>query len=715
MQLNKDLFSKAEDIKKQYSFSDSEEKGLVQISDVINQVTYSGEIRPLRSSTDYLHSATGWVYACISVIADEVANIELKLFKKTNNNVTEVFDHPALDLLYKANNFTTKFDLFWSTQQYLELTGEAPWFVSKDKFQQPTELVLLRPDLLSVIPGSQDEYIGGYTYRVSMGKEITFAPEDIIFLKYPDPTSQFRGMGTLSAAAKTVDVDNYSEDFNANFFKNSARPAGLLKTDQKLNSRVLERLRHEFSKTYHGVNNAHKTMILEAGLDFKAMSVSQKDMDFLEQQRFSRDKILSIFRVPKPTIGLTEDVNRANAEATDYIFSKRTIKPKMQRLIEQLNEFYLPMFSDGENLYFDFTDPVPEDKEFKLSMSENGLVNGWLTVNEVRQMQGFDSIGKEGDVINKPTAQVQPIKTIRIEDEHIPGRINARNRVKRQETLRSELLESKISEKLVPIIKTMIRTKAENTVEETNTISPKHLDFWERKVKNVEAYEGQWQAIMKEVFKDQEKTVLSAYNKKEANEDGTLDEETEIEKMVISFAALSKLIIKDGVELAEELLDDNVQINIEKISNAYEKDELTRFSKLVIEETNGQLEKTLAEGIDNGEGIPKLKKRIKEVFKDATDVRAERIARTEAIRASNYAAHKSYEEAGVEEEVWVTGGGNVCQFCAPLDGRTKKIGEDFFKKGDIAIGYQGGALKLDFDDTHFPPLHPHCKCTIVAK
>ncbi|MBU2060114.1 MAG: phage portal protein, partial [Gammaproteobacteria bacterium] len=76
---------------------------------------------PLRKTGDYLKAAKGWVYACTNVIAEEVAGIELKLFEVKKNKVEEVQEHDALDLLYRANNFTTKFDLFYATQQMLEL------------------------------------------------------------------------------------------------------------------------------------------------------------------------------------------------------------------------------------------------------------------------------------------------------------------------------------------------------------------------------------------------------------------------------------------------------------------------------------------------------------------------------------------------------------------------------------------------------------------
>jgi len=275
----------------------------VDLSSLIERPSFLNEAFPLMKSTDYLKAALGWVYACASAIADEVATIEIKLFKQVKDGVEEVKEHEILDLLFKANNFTTKFDLFWSTQQYLELTGEAPWYLAKSG-NTITDILLIRPDLLSILPGTGNNYIDGYKYKINGGNTVNLAPEEVLFLKYPDTTHAFRGKGTLQAAAKTVDIDNFSEDFNRNFFFNSALPGSVLKTEQKLRPEVAKQLKADLNKLYKGVDKAHKAMVLEQGLDWKPMQLSQRDMDFLEQQRFSRDKILGIFRVPKTALGI---------------------------------------------------------------------------------------------------------------------------------------------------------------------------------------------------------------------------------------------------------------------------------------------------------------------------------------------------------------------------------------------------------------------------
>ena len=679
---------------------------------------------PLTKTSEYLSAALGWVYACVTAIADDVANIDIKLFKKVNEtDVEEVTTSPILDLLNKANNFTTKFDLFWLTQQYLELTGEAPWLLVREG-QEITDILLLRPDFLTVIPGT-DQYIDGYKYRIAAGKEVFIPAEDVIFIKYPSPTKPFRGKGTLQAAAKTVDIDNFSEDYNRTFFKNSAMPGSVISTEQKLTKNTIDSLRHGIDKLYKGKDKAHKTMILEQGLDWKPLQMSAKDMDFLKQQTFSRDKILGIFRVPRTVLGITDDVNRANAEATDFIFAKRTIKPKMQRLIDQLNEFLVPMFPDSDKLYLSFVDPVPEDVEAKLKANESGIKNGYLTINEVRQSIGKESIGDEGDVIYLPF-NLQPIdaksEPSNEEAKSIIRKIGYRNRKALAVTKRKNAVEAKIADHLEPIIKQMITGEVKQEVNPKvckNQGNAVYENFWKVKIAKAEDFEKQMIKDLSLLFAEQEKEVLAKMPKKAVSknpEKWRLDEDGNVKKTKSLLKRIEELVILAGSREAFELIDIDDEIDPSNpAAQKFLEEKTFKTAESVTKTTNNKLGKTLSEGVEKGEGIPSLRKRVQEVFVNATKSRAEAIARSEVMRATNWATEEAYKESGVvESKEWLTAmDERVCQWCRPLDGKTVKIGEPFFDKGATFEGDEGGEIKLDFETVETPPLHVRCRCTIV--
>src|SRR5947199_10550368 len=106
-------------------------------------------------------------------------------------------------------------------------------------------------------------------------------------------------------------------------------------------------------------------------------------MEFTQSEKNLRDKILGIFGVPKPVLGIYEDINLASAQVAEYGFAKNTVRPKMVKNVTTLNEFYLPLVNlDTRKFRFWFKDPVPEDIDQKLAIIANGKQHSWMTAKE---------------------------------------------------------------------------------------------------------------------------------------------------------------------------------------------------------------------------------------------------------------------------------------------------------------------------------------------
>ena len=134
------------------------------------------------------------------------------------------------------------------------------------------------------------------------------------------------------------------------------------------------------------------------------------------------------------------------------------------------------------------------------------------------------------------------------------------------------------------------------------------------------------------------------------------------------------------------------------------------------EETTRLLRDALRDGLDAGEGIDKLKNRISDIGEFSSDVRAERVAKTEAFRVANMAGREAYRQSGVQKLVWYTAADElVCEFCAPLHGTVVGIDENFYDKGDVVQGSEGGTMPIDYADVTGGALHPNCRCQVVPQ
>lgn len=141
----------------------------------------------------------------------------------------------------------------------------------------------------------------------------------------------------------------------------------------------------------------------------------------------------------------------------------------------------------------------------------------------------------------------------------------------------------------------------------------------------------------------------------------------------------------------------------------------TKVSRAVNKETDKQVRAELAEGLKNNETLQELVARIESVYGAAAGYRAERIARTETIRAETWATEQAWKQSDVvESKEWYTAHDErTCQFCGPMDGTIIQLGKRYHDKGDTYTGTSGGTIKFDFESIEGPPLHANCRCTLL--
>ena len=321
-------------------------------------------------STKLLEANTGWVYSNNDAIAQEVSKIEFELYtiglSKGEIVYNEVKSHPLLTLLDKPNEETTKNDCIYITQSHKKLAGDSFWLKIRNG-QQITSVRILQPDKITLIlkdptPENPNAVVG-YKYEdVIDGQtiKITYPPEDIIHYKKPNPNNQFRGIGVVETLKETIDLDNLTTNTTINYFLNGAIQNFALTTESKITDEQLKRLKGEIRSSISGQKNAFNVPIFGGGMKPVDISYSNKDMEFLSQLEWYRDKIMVGFGNTKASLGIIDDVNRASNESSITSWLKSTVKPDMEAIVNTLNEYLVPEF--GENLVLGFCDPVPEDR-----------------------------------------------------------------------------------------------------------------------------------------------------------------------------------------------------------------------------------------------------------------------------------------------------------------------------------------------------------------
>jgi HK97 family phage portal protein len=362
---------------------------------------------PHMTERQYLAAYKGWTYACVNAIAEAFAEIEIILQEKKKDGWQPVEDHKALDPLHKVNPFQSFLDLTYSTQAYLELDGNAFWYLVRNGGRAISEIWYLNPVQTHVVK-DRTNFIKAYVFTTETGEKVPFEPEEIIHFKRFNPQNQYRGIGTVQAAAIPIDIDSFASEWQRNFFGNSAMPSGILSTEGTLTPEQYLRIKESWNARHQGLSNAHKMALLEGGLKWQSISPTNREMEFGQSRKDIRDEILAIFRVPKPVLGILEDVNLASADAAEKLFTRFTVKPKMRFFVDRLNEFYLPQFGlDSKRYRLHFKDPVPENAEQKRADRESGIKNYYMTIDEARAQVNLKPLPNgQGDKVYIPANMV---------------------------------------------------------------------------------------------------------------------------------------------------------------------------------------------------------------------------------------------------------------------------------------------------------------------
>lgn len=639
---------------------------------------------PPFKAREYLESYRGWVAACVSKIAKEVATIELKLQKKQGSDWVDVPSHPAMDLLARPNPFTTSDYMYEATSSYIDLEGNAFWYVVRNAKANPTELWPLDPTKVTIIRDAKT-FIGGYKYQTAPGNFVNLETWEVLHFKTFNPLDPYRGIGVVQQAAIMIDSDQYAAEYNRNFFYNSAMPAAVLSTEGTLDTEQYDRIREQWSSQYQGVANAHKTAILEGGLKFTPITLSQKDMDFLSQRKYDRDAIFAMFGVPKSILGITEDVNRANGENDARTFGRFTVGPRYRFLTTNLTEFYLPLWGLKPSQYrIIANDPVPLDPKVELQKRQIALQTGHMTRNEIRDLDGLKPI-EGGDELLVPNNLVTLKRALEPPAPPVLPGANPNQPATPQDTKPKK--ELKAVEKRVEARAVFFATAIERA-----------------------------QKDLERILARQQRAVVSAITtkalKKSDNPNAAEDGLPNIESRTFaSWDDWAVLFAASLASMAEPALAYGGKATVEAtgiaisfdLANpravAYLRDRSLSMAKNINDGVKEQLRQRLVEGVEQGKSIAEIAKDLGDFYDQQSQWRALRIARTEVLAAYAEGSLEGARQAGLEEKRWITAPGHKDTDECDENQRAGWIErEQSFPSGKMAV-----------------PNHPNCQCDIVFR
>lgn len=338
-------------------------------------------------------------HRAVAMVAGGAAGVPWKLYRVNNSVKTEIKEHKLLNLLNRPNPAMGGAEFFETVYSHKLISGNAYIQAAKNTQGIPVELYALRPDRVSVIAG-KGSIPQGYQYKVgdvvrTFKVERISGQSDILHIKQFHPLNDWYGLSAFEAAAYSIDQHNQAGAWNQSLLQNGARPSGALVVKssenggyENLNEEQYIRVKAQIEELYSGAANAGRPLLLEGGLQWQEMSISPKDMDFINTKNSSARDIALAFGVPPQLLGINGDATYNNMAEARLALWEQTILPMLDNMAGSLNNWLATYFAEDLRLLpdIDSISALTPRREAAWSRIQNA---DFLNESEKREMLGI--------------------------------------------------------------------------------------------------------------------------------------------------------------------------------------------------------------------------------------------------------------------------------------------------------------------------------------
>ena len=340
------------------------------------------------------------VYACIRILAESVAQLPLHLYKYNSTGGKErATEHSLYKLLHdEPNPEMTSFVFRETLMTHLLLYGNAYAQIIRNGKGEVLALYPLMANRMTVDRNEKGELYYKYQHsqdeaNTMKGSTVTLKPRDVFHIVGLSADG-IVGYSPIAMAKNAIGMSIACEEYGSKFFNNGAVPGGVLEHPDQLKNP--EKVRESWTNTFGGSQNAGKVAVLEEGMKYHPISIPNNEAQFLETRKFQINEIARIFRIPPHMIGDLEKSSFSNIEQQSLEFVKYTLEPWVARWEQAIVRSLL---NENEKkdyfVKFNLEGLLRGDYQSRMEGYAVGRQNGWMSANDIRQLENLDQISEE--------------------------------------------------------------------------------------------------------------------------------------------------------------------------------------------------------------------------------------------------------------------------------------------------------------------------------
>lgn len=343
-------------------------------------------------------------WACNRVLAEGVASLPLHVFERMEPRGRRAArEHPVYRLLAEEPNaWMTSFKLRETLQGHLGFRGNAFCEVERDLRGQPAALWPLRPDRMDRPVLSETGRLI-YPYLLPSGEKIALPQHLVLHLRGLSDDGIW-GYAPLTVFRETFGRAIAMREHGARYFGQGAEPGGVLQTKARLSREAADNLESSWRMAHQGLENRWRIAILEEGIEWKQVGMSNEDSQFVESEQLSVLDMCRIFRIQPHKVAELSRATFSNIEHQSIEHVTDTLLPWLVNWEQQLHQ---SLFLPGERQsYYPkhiVTGLLRGDSAARVAFYGAGILGGWLSPDDVREMEEMNPLpAGQGDVYFRP-------------------------------------------------------------------------------------------------------------------------------------------------------------------------------------------------------------------------------------------------------------------------------------------------------------------------
>ena len=350
------------------------------------------------------------VLNAVNVIAQAVASMPCYLFEVNADGRKRIENHSVEYLLNEMpNRNQTPYQFKEVMMRHVLLNGNAYAVIGWNVKGQAESLTPFPPSAVNIQRTPKGEYL--YQITDLDGRARNYLQDEILHLRHGS-NDGFMGRSPITVCREAVGLGMAQQRHGSAIMKNGLMAGGIVTTaewfDQAKGQKAMEAL-----KRYQGAKNAGKTPVLEGGMDYKQLGMSNQDAEWLSSRKFTIEDIARIFNISPIFLQDYSHSSYANFSEASRAFLGQTLRPHLANFEQQLKDaLMIDLTSNSRKRYvieFDTSDLLRTNQQERFASYDTAIKCGILSPNEARKREGLPPYAG-GDEFSQAWKQTVEVK-----------------------------------------------------------------------------------------------------------------------------------------------------------------------------------------------------------------------------------------------------------------------------------------------------------------